>query len=183
MTRVRQARPSDARAVRDAHVAAIEAYGPSAYDEAQVASWADREDADPELDGLDDPETYLVVAERAGETADREADERDERDGPGDRSSTASTAVVAGFGRFDVADAEVTAVYVHPDHARAGVGSTLLAHLEGFARGLGCTSLTLRSSLNAVEFYERAGYERVAEVSHETSGGATLTCVDMEKPL
>ena len=74
---------------------------------------------------------------------------------------------------------EVRAVYVHPDHARHGVGSALLAELEGYARGRGLDRLSLQSSLNAVGFYERAGYERVGE--GESPGG--LAVVGMEKVL
>jgi len=142
--------------VRSLHVAAIEAFGPEAYDDEQVAAWATSED-DDSLERLDDPQVYWVVAERAGD--------------------------LAGFGRLDVDEAEVTAVYVHPDHARAGVGSALLANLEGYARGVGLTTVRLWSSRNAVGFYERAGYERVREASHETTGGVALDCVVMEKVL
>jgi putative acetyltransferase len=157
MVRIRPARPADAVPITEAHVAAIEAFGPEAYDDEEVAAWAKRDERDSSIDGLDDPDVYVVTAERDGE--------------------------VAGFGRLHLDDAEVIAVYVHPDHARAGVGSALLASLEGYARGAGLSALSLVASLNAVDFYERAGYERVQAVSHETSAGVELDCVEMRKEL
>lgn len=92
---------------------------------------------------------------------------------------------VAGYGRLDPAEdeAEVTATYVHPDHDRAGVGSALLASLEGYARGSGAEACTLWASRNAVPFYERMGYERVDEVAHEVADGVELTIVELRKPL
>jgi len=156
MTLVRPAQADDADAVRATFDAAIEAFGPDAYDEREVAAWLPA-DSDPVLDGLDSPAEVVVVAER------------------GDS--------VAGVGRLHLDEGEVIAVYVHPDHARRGVGSTLLAHLEGHARAAGRSELTLVASLNAVGFYERTGYERVGAVTHETSDGVELDCVEMRKEL
>ncbi|WP_436923344.1 GNAT family N-acetyltransferase [Halosimplex amylolyticum] len=168
MTRVRPARAADTEPIRETHVAAIEAFGPEAYDERAVAAWADRGD-DHSLEGLHDPDTYWVVAERENES----------ESGPGGNPP------VAGFGRLDAAGAEgeVVAVYVHPDYARSGVGSAVLSNLEGYARGTGLTELALIASLNAVGFYERLGYERTRAVTHETSHGVELDCVEMRKRL
>ena len=174
MTLVRPAREADTEPLRETHVAAIEAFGPEAYEERAVAAWADRGD-DHSLEGLDDPDTDWVVAER-----DPGPDSRD-------TDANADTSPVAGFGRLDVTEAEaegeVIAVYVHPDHARSGVGSAILASLEGYARGRKLGELTLTASLNAVGFYERVGYERVREVTHETSRGVELDCLLLRKEL
>ena len=78
---------------------------------------------------------------------------------------------------------EVTAVYVHPDHVRRGVGSALLDRLEAHARDEGLDALSLTASLNAVPFYERAGYEPAEEVTHATTDEVDLTCVRMETGL
>ncbi|MFB6140002.1 MAG: GNAT family N-acetyltransferase [Halosimplex sp.] len=179
MTLVRPAREADTEPIRETHVAAIEAFGPDAYDERAVAAWADRGD-DHSLEGLDGPDTYWAVAERDGHS------EIDADDG----------VPVSGFGRLDLAPeerdgdeertdgaGEVVAVYVHPDRARSGVGSAVLAHLEGYARGAGLAELSLTASLNAVAFYERAGYERVEGVTLEIGGGVAIDCVRMHKPL
>lgn len=81
------------------------------------------------------------------------------------------------------AEGEVTAIYVHGDHAREGVGSALLEHLQRVARQQGLDALALTSSLNAVGFYERHGYERVREATHETTREAELDVVVMRKRL
>lgn len=57
--------------------------------------------------------------------------------------------------------AEIYALYVHPDHWRHGAGRTLCAHAERDARERASTSLALwvlRSNEAARRFYERIGY-------------------------
>ena len=93
MTSVRTARERDLPAVADLHVAAIEAFGPEAYDYEAVEAWAATDDQPAERYDLS--AGHWVVAERGGD--------------------------VAGFGHLDPDAAEVVAVYVHPDHAREGV--------------------------------------------------------------
>lgn len=158
---VREARPDDARAMLECHVAAIEARGPVAYDDAQVAAWAERDRAEYPIE---DDDHYVVVAEV-----------RDDRPGPGDRH-------VVGFGDLDAAEGEVQAVYVHPDFDRRGVGSALLDDLQHEARLRGLTRLSLVASRNAIGFYDRQGYGVIDALTHET-GGEALTCVEMERPL
>lgn len=158
---VRPARVADFDAVREAHQRAVRTLGADAYSDRQVEAWADWSDVDAP-DAIDE-DAHVVVAEREDE--------------------------VAGFGRLEMAtdgsarSGEVVAVYVNPDHAREGVGAALLAHLEGYARGTGLSTLTLSASLNAVDFYARAGYERVRRDIHETTGGVELPCVLMRKRL
>ena len=150
---VRPATAADRAALPALHTASVRTFGPEYYDADAVRRWAKpggRSPADYEPDTDDE---HVVVAVRDG--------------------------AVAGFGHLVPAVGEVHAVYVHPDHARRGVGSALLAELEGYARGRGLDRLSLQSSLNAVGFYERAGYERVGE--GESPGG--LVVVGMEKVL
>lgn len=150
---VRVATPADAAALPELHASAVEAFGPPDYDDDQVEQWAKRDERSPDDYPIEDDDSHVTVCLRAG--------------------------AVAGFGELALEEQAVHAVYVHPDHARAGVGSALLAELEGVARGLGMAGLTLQSSLNAVTFYERAGYERVAE--GESPGG--LPVVEMRKSI
>ena len=158
---VRPANPEDADAILDLHVASIRAFGPETYTDEQVEAWATLPDGAPGYP-IGEPGQYYVVAERDAE--------------------------LAGFGHLTDdggeygTDAAVEAVYVHPDHAGEGVGSAILAHLEGYARAAGHESLGLWASLNAVPFYRASGWERVGEREHETSG-ATLTVVEMRKGL
>lgn len=160
MTRVRPATPADAPAMCTLHTAAVRELGSTAYDADQVEAWV-APDADRDGFPFDDPGHYLVVATHDGDE-------------------------VAGFGQLHVPEREVVADYVHPDHARRGVGSTLLAHLEGYARGRGFDHLELTASINAVDFYEHHGYEVVEEtvldIDHRVEG-VVLPVAVMEKQL
>jgi putative acetyltransferase len=49
-------------------------------------------------------------------------------------------------------------LYVHPDFAGQGVGSTLVDALERLAKARGAASLTVDASDTAEEFFERRGY-------------------------
>lgn len=140
--------------VVEVHVAAAEAGGARAYDPETVAAWANRDGRSPDDYPVDDPGSHFVVAV----TADGE---------------------VPGFGELVPDERELRAVYVHPNHERRGVGSALVAHLEGYARALDCPELTLQSSLNAVGFYERTGYRRTG--TGESPGG--IEVAEMRKQL
>ena len=150
---VRPVTREDRAALPGLHTAAVEAFGPDGYDADEVQAWAKAGERLPDDYDVDAPDEHFTVAVRGGE--------------------------IAGFGHVVLDAGEVHAVYVHPDHAGHGVGSALLAELEGYARGRGLTALALHSSLNAVEFYELAGYERVD--ADETDSG--LAVVEMRKEL
>lgn len=68
--------------------------------------------------------------------------------------------LIVGFGNLNQDSGEIEAVYVAPEYIGRGVGREILQTLESVARDLGLTILRLSSSLNAVHFYENAGYRR-----------------------
>lgn len=138
MVTVRPATPGDRARIRECHVAAIRARGPDSYDERQVAAWADKGDPVDDYPVTDDAH-HVVVAELP--TVDGAGEE------------------VVGYGHLVPTESEVRAVYVHPDARGQGVGTAVLESLESRARDLRLDDLTLWASLNAVGFYERAGYE------------------------
>lgn len=86
---------------------------------------------------------------------------------------------VVGFASLREGD-EVDLVYVDADHAGRGVGARLLAEVEALGWARGAAALRLTSSLNAVGFYERRGWRRVAEGAR-ASGGVALGVVEMRK--
>lgn len=166
--RVREATPADGETVRRVHRASIEGLGPAAYDDEQVAAWASGTETG-DYAGIGSNECDFVVAEtEAGEVV-----------------AFGRLRLVTPEGYETSADAEVTAIYVHPDSAGEGVGSAVLADLEDRARAHGVGLLGLTASLNAVPFYESRGYERVREFDREFSppSGVEGRVVEMAKEL
>lgn len=161
---VREATAEDAEAVCRVHESSIRGLGPEGYRDEVVEAWAgDRDASDYDLER---PDLTFVVAEREGQIV-----------GFGSLKHDAPDEYAA------EADAEVTAVYVHPDAAGDGVGSRILGDLEERARDHGYDSLLLSSSMNAVSFYGERGYDRVRETPHEFPGGVEAPVVEMKKRL
>ena len=177
---VREARADDTERMSAAHAAATVALGRAAYDERQVRAWARGRYEYPvsEESAVGGDGVRLVVAVR----------ERAERP---ENGPDADYDEVLGFGELhaeagdylDDVEGEVRAVYVHPAFVRQGVGSVLYADLERWARERGVDSLGLWASLNAVGFYERQGFERVAEHDHEFADDVAATVVEMRTEL
>lgn len=158
MFSIRSATEGDAKPILDLRRASIRAFGPEGYHDEQVDAWAAQPfGAAPYLESIRDESEYVIVAEGDGE--------------------------LAGFGRLDLDTGVLSAVYVRPGYARNGLGSSLLSHLESVARNVGLDSLSLHASLNAAEFYEANGYERVETVEHEVIGGVELVCIEMNRNL
>lgn len=166
MVIIRDATVADADSIRDVHVESIREFGPTAYDDEQVAAWA--ADLTPDGYPIDDDDSRFIVAERDGCVVGF----GEVRPEPGEYLATPMTDT-----------AEILAVYVLPDAAGEGVGTRLLMVLERTAGGWGCTALGLRASLNAVPFYEIRDYERVGERGHEFAEGVPGVVVEMRKEL
>ncbi|HEX8072584.1 MAG TPA: GNAT family N-acetyltransferase [Pyrinomonadaceae bacterium] len=155
MLTIRKARPEDTEAIGRVHVGAIRRLCAYHYTPAEIEAWA----------GPRRPDHY-VAAIRASEFYVAEDDD-----------------ALVGFGVLNQTSAEVEAVYVSPEAARRGIGLRLLRQLEARARELCLSALHLNASLNAVPFYERAGYEREGLTKHRLAGGVEIACVRMTKDL
>lgn len=153
----RHATAADAAEMLRVHSASIRGLGPTHYAPEQVDAWDHDRSPDDYVEVIETDETPVLVAEADG--------------------------AVVGFGWLDVDDEEIVAVYVHPDYAREGVGTALLEGLEATAVERGVESVELLASLNAVAFYEAAGYRAVDETVHTQPGDVDMTCVRMEKRL
>ena len=152
---IRRARLEDKEAIWRVHSSAIKGTCKSHYLPAQIQGWA----------SLLEPENYReLIQSREFLVA--------EDDG-----------LIVGFGQLNQQSGEVEAVYVRPDYGGRGVGSALLKQLEGVAQESGIASLHLLSSLNAVSFYERAGYIRGGEGTHQLRDSIALALVYMDKKL
>lgn len=90
---------------------------------------------------------------------------------------------VVGTGMLDLGKAEINAIFVHPVHMGQGVGRGLLQQLETIAIDQGLQSLALQSTLNAVGFYRRLGYEGEVRTLYRSARGFSLPCIAMSKRL
>lgn len=88
-----------------------------------------------------------------------------------------------GYAALDTASGEVEAVFVEPDRHGQGIGALLMHAVLDAARAAGCTRLFLSASLNAVPFYERAGFAAVREELYPHRSGIGIPSVFMEMRL
>lgn len=147
---IRLATAGDVPAMARVHVAAVAQLCRTHYRPEELARWTNQ--GRDLYVGLVRSAT-VVVAERGGD--------------------------VVGFAAASLAAGFVRALYVAPGHAGGGVGRRLLARIERAARVYGVRRLVLDATLNATEFYARAGYRAVAR----RRSGLGLTCVRMAKTL
>lgn len=152
---IRQATISDAAAILQIRAASINALTRSHYSPAEVEDWC----------GTRTPEMYHAPIEQKIVLLDEQDDEP------------------VAFGQLDPVTSIVDALYVHPSWARRGIGVNLLRALAEIAVERGLSELTLEASLNAVEFYRRAGYVCVDEVAHELGQGGPRSTVSMRHQL
>jgi GNAT superfamily N-acetyltransferase len=75
------------------------------------------------------------------------------------------------------------AMYVHPDFARRGIGSLLVAGIERAILAAGFREAAVDATLPGVALYERCGYRATGEMHAELPDGETLRFVCMRKRL
>jgi putative acetyltransferase len=80
------------------------------------------------------------------------------------------------------ANNHIDMLYVHPNAAGRGVGSTLCDALERLAGARGTTSLTVDASDNALEFFRKRGYT-AKQRNSVTINGEWLANTTMQKAL
>jgi putative acetyltransferase len=153
---IRRARAADAEATWKVHLTAIRETAVSHYSPEQIAAWASS--PTPQLHEASIRQAICYVAEgTAGE--------------------------IVGFATLMPRTGEVAAVYVTPAHGRRGIGRRLLTSVEAAARECGLTALHLDASLNAVEFYTRAGYVAERPGLHRLRSGVDIPCIRMIKTV
>lgn len=79
--------------------------------------------------------------------------------------------------------ARVRAFFVHPSHARKGVGRAILDACERAARDYGFRSLELMATLPGVKLYRSCGYEGGERVAYVIGEGVSIEFVPMRKEL
>jgi putative acetyltransferase len=90
---------------------------------------------------------------------------------------------LVGFGILDVESSRVFAVYVSPTAVLGGVGRAILLAMEDDARASGLVRLELHATLNAVRFYERAGFVSEGAMKVKLSTGVELDAMRMSKEI
>lgn len=77
--------------------------------------------------------------------------------------------------------AKIRAIFVHPEYARRGIGSMILAAAEGAAVGAGFRRFEMGSTLTGVHLYRLKGYREMGRMSVPVGGGETIEVVRMLK--
>jgi putative acetyltransferase len=88
-----------------------------------------------------------------------------------------------GYGVLNGASGEVDALFVESAQHGRGTGALLMRAVEDAARAAGCARLFLSASLNAVPFYQRAGFTAVREEMYPHRSGIGIASVFMEKSI
>jgi GNAT superfamily N-acetyltransferase len=79
--------------------------------------------------------------------------------------------------------AKIRAFFIHPDHARKGIGRAILARCEDEARAHGFRQLELMATLPGVEFYKSCGFSERGTFDLDLVEGVKLELVPMRKEL
>ena len=156
--------------------ASVRGLGPPHYAPAQVESSLEH------LFGVDtsmiDDGTYLVIEEDAELVACGGWSRRRTPFG-GDRATPFRNEEV----RDPTADPVVMrAFFVHPIHARRGLGRRLVEASEEAARAEGFRSFELVSTLPGLPLYRALGYREVEPLDIRLPDGVVIEAVRMEKP-
>jgi GNAT superfamily N-acetyltransferase len=77
--------------------------------------------------------------------------------------------------------AKVRAIFVHPDFARQGLGSLILATVENAARAAGFLRFEMGSTLTGVPLYRLKGYVETERIAVPLKNGEALPVVKMVK--
>jgi GNAT superfamily N-acetyltransferase len=77
--------------------------------------------------------------------------------------------------------AKMRAFFVHPDWARQGIGSRILALCEAAARAEGFRRFEMGATLTGIPLYRRHGYREQAYIDLPLANGEVLPIVQMHK--
>jgi len=147
---LREARPEDAGRLHALHTTAVRTICAPHYAKEIIDGWLALRNAEGYRKVIE--RGAIFVAERAGE--------------------------IVGFG--EAQPGQVLAVYVDPSTARLGVGTLLLQRALEIARRNYDGPIRLESTLNAISFYERAGF-RAIERSGVQRGNVVVPVVVMQQ--
>lgn len=87
--------------------------------------------------------------------------------------------MLLGYGVIDQQGNEIDALFVDPDCGGRGIGSVLMRALQALADPT--RPLVLSASLNAVPFYQRAGFKPLRKETYPHPSGVALASVRMQR--
>jgi putative acetyltransferase len=90
---------------------------------------------------------------------------------------------IVGFAGILKEKSRISAMYVDPNWARQGIGSTLLAAVEAEAKQRGVRTLSVLSSLMAIPFYESQGFAILWSTELPTQSRLEIRCKELAKSL
>ena len=155
MLKIRRAQQEDCHSIASTHSAAVRGIRTGVYTPEEIQAWAVPREPASYQESIRSKEFF--VAEDGG--------------------------AIVGFGVLNPEIAEVEAVYVAPGAGRRGIGREVLRKLEDRARTLGLRMLRLNASLNAVPFYEKAGYVAQERSKYRLLTGVEIACIPMVKSM
>lgn len=79
--------------------------------------------------------------------------------------------------------ARIRAFFIHPDHARKGIGTAILEACENEAREMGYRRAEMMATLPGVKLYTVRGYRGDEEEHVPVGNGVDIICVRMYKSL
>ena len=79
--------------------------------------------------------------------------------------------------------AKIRAFFIHPDHARKGVGRAILDRCESEAAAYGFRAVELMATMPGVPFYRVCGYEPLGDYDLKLTADVKLELVPMRKEL
>ena len=128
---IRQATSGDADQIHKLHTSSVKALCKDHYSPEQIAGWLQNRTPQGYLPGIERGEVFVAVDEGR----------------------------IVGFGH--AVPGEVVAVYVAPECTRHGVGRAILTEGLTRARSEPQGAIRLEATLNAQEFYKKAGFVEV----------------------
>jgi putative acetyltransferase len=155
MLKIRRAGQEDCYSIGNVHAAAVRGIRTTLYTPEEIQAWAVPRNPSSYEESIRSKEFFVA------------------EDG----------SAIVGFGVLNQEIAEVEAVYVTPGAGRRGIGLEVLRKLEERASALGLRVLRLNASLNAVPFYEKAGYVAQERSKYRLLTGVEIACVPMVKAM
>ena len=166
---LRKAMEMDTSELYRIHTGAIKETCSSHYSEQQVTAWVGRQN----------PERYLPFVRRGEITVAQDEDGK-----------------IVGFGhampddfltpeeRDGLQAVQIKGLFVDPKYVTQGIGSSILKYLEKEAVGEGAKMLTVRSSMNAINFYKKFGFVPFSELTElKVTDDIFFQCWKMTKKL